>query len=168
MRNTAIRTIAAITALLCSVGVATAATRAATRQGADTSVDAGALPAEKQEGSISYVSGGIGLGQSTQFQRARSRYPLTVEVFERTGGYNQYTADAQLKISGNGNVAFETQTDGPFTLIRIPPGSYRVEVTYQGRTKSKQVQVRGNGSARATLVFADQPDDEPQPQRRRR
>ena len=47
-----------------------------------------------------------------------------------------------------------TRAEGPFVLVRLPPGQYRVDATFNGRTISKDVNVSSNGSARAVLSFA--------------
>ena len=127
----------------------------------------GGLPAEQRAGNIAYVTGGIDYGQSSVFQRARSRYPLSIELLQRVGNRNQYTADAQVRIvDGAGNAAFEARAEGPYMLVRLPTGSYRVEATLGGHTeRSKQVNVGGQRSARVVLTFPESVDTgEPAPQ----
>lgn len=126
----------------------------------------GVMPAEQRAGDIAYVTGGIGLGQSTAFERARSRYPLAIELLQRAGNRNQYTADAQVRvIDAAGKTAFEAQADGPFMLVRMPSGSYRVEATINGHTEtSKTVKVGGRGTTRVALIFPENLDSEPAPQ----
>lgn len=127
----------------------------------------GGLPAEQRAGNIAYVTGGIDFGQSSAFQRARSRYPLAIEVLQRVGNRNQFTADAQVRvIGGSGNTAFEAKAEGPYMLVRMPSGEYRVEATLNGATeKSKPVKVGGRGSARVVLIFPESADvGEPAPQ----
>lgn len=130
--------------------------------------DSTALPQEQQAGNVGYVTGGIGRAQSAAFQRARSRYPLAIEIYERVSGYNQHTADAQVKVLNEaGSAVLEAQTEGPFLLARVPPGTYRVEATLEGRTQSsKPVTVRGGGSTRAVLVFGEPEEQAPKRARR--
>lgn len=126
----------------------------------------GGLPAEQRAGNIAYVTGGIDLGQSAAFQQARSRYPLAIELLQRAGNRNQYTADAQVRVvDAAGNTAFEARADGPYMLVRMPSGSYRVEATLNGHTQaSRIVKVGGRGSARVALIFPENLDTQPAPQ----
>jgi hypothetical protein len=36
----------------------------------------------------------------------------------------------------------DTVSNGPFLLVKLPPGSYRLEATKDGQTKLRQVDVR--------------------------
>lgn len=126
---------------------------------------AGVLPAEQRAGNIAYVTGGIDFGQSSAFQQARSRYPLAIELLQRAGNRNQYTADAQVRVvDGSGKTAFEARADGPYMLVRMPSGSYRVEATLNGQTESKAVRVGGRGTSRVALIFPEGVGSEPAPQ----
>lgn len=155
MKNRSIRRISATVTLLLAAAASIAAD-------GDS-----ALPPEQRAGNIGYVTGGIDFGQSSAFQRARSRYPLAIELLQRIGNRNQFTADAQVRvIDGAGNAAFEAKAEGPYMLVRMPTGTYRVEATLNGQTlTSKAVQVGSRGSARAVLVFPESADiGEPAPQ----
>ncbi len=113
------------------------------------------LPPEHLAGVASYVSGGIGDGQEALFKSSFKRYPLVVELYRRSGSRNEYTADAVVKIApGGGAAAIEAKADGPFMLIRLPAGEYRIGATLDGRTLPEQrVQVTDSGHRTATFVF---------------
>lgn len=113
-----------------------------------------ALPAEKTNHGISYVSGGVGLDESTALKAAREDYSLDIETFQSNHGRNEYTAAVPLTITKpSGEVVFEAPTEGPFTLLRLPPGRYIVHAKHQGQTQHRQVDV-GNGlGAKASFVF---------------
>jgi hypothetical protein len=114
-----------------------------------------ALPPEQRVGDIAFVTGGVGDDESTVFKLAAPAYPLTVELVRNQGGRNEYTNGAQVQITKrSGDVVLSTRAEGPFMLVRLPPGDYRVEATLNGRTLAKDVSVTGNGSARAMLAFA--------------
>src|SRR6185295_13424052 len=94
-----------------------------------------ALPPERQAGGISYVTGGIADDQAAAFKQARAGYPLAIELVQRSGGKNEYTADAQVQVADMaGNVVFAARAEGPFMLVRITPGQYRVRGTLNGRS----------------------------------
>jgi hypothetical protein len=115
----------------------------------------GALPPERHSGVASYVSGGVGEGESQRFEAAFKRYPLTVQLFEATGARDEYTADARVKITdAKGHVVLDEKADGPFMLVRLPAGEYRVGATLKGRTLADHpVHVTDSGHVKSTFVF---------------
>ena len=115
---------------------------------------AAALPAEKSSHGAAYVSGGIGLDESTALKAARADFPLTVEIFATADGRNEYTAAVPLTITRpGGEVVFDSMTEGPYTLIKLPPGSYVVKATHGGKAQARQVRIGAQGGARASFVF---------------
>jgi hypothetical protein len=113
------------------------------------------LPPEQRQGVASWVSGGIGESESHNFEVAFGRYPLVVQLFERAGGRDEYTADAAVRIvDAKGRVALQTQSDGPYLLVHLPAGEYRVVASLKGHELAGQrVRVTDGGHAKATFVF---------------
>ena len=76
-------------------------------------------------------------------------------MVQSAAGRGQYTAGATVQVTRrDGEVMLNTRAEGPFVLVRLPPGTYRVDATLNGRTLSKDVSVAANGSAHAVLSFA--------------
>jgi hypothetical protein len=112
------------------------------------------LPAEKTNHGIGYVSGGVGLDESAALKAAREDYSLDIETFQSAHGKNEYTSAVPLTVTKlSGEVVFEAPTEGPFTLLRLPPGRYIVHATYEGQTQHRQVEVGTGLGAKATFVF---------------
>ena len=73
------------------------------------------LPPERVTGVASYVSGGVSDGEVERFQAAFKQYPLIVELYEHSGARDEYTADAQVRITDRkGATVLEQRADGPF------------------------------------------------------
>lgn len=122
--------------------------------GSAWAADAGTLPAEQESQGVSYITGGVDLGESTAIKAAMGRYPLVVEVFNSAGGKNEYTASSELTIiNPKGETVLSTTLQGPFALLRLKPGRYDVKIGYEGQAKQRRVDVKSSGSARATFVF---------------
>lgn len=113
----------------------------------------GTLPPAMQQGDVSYVSGGIDSDESGTFKREASRWPLSIEMAARGEGANEYVADAQVQIMRGSTTVLDTRAKGPFMLVRLPPGSYTVKATYNGRPMTRQVQVPAKGHAAATFLW---------------
>ncbi|HEY2928017.1 carboxypeptidase regulatory-like domain-containing protein [Piscinibacter sp.] len=116
---------------------------------------AAGLPAERQAGGVSYVTGGVSEEEATLFKQARTDYPLSIELVQKAGAHNAFTADARVKVTDSaGNVVLDAKADGPFMLVRLPAGNYHVQATLNGRTVgAKPVTVGAKGSAQTMLVF---------------
>ena len=113
----------------------------------------GSLPAELHEGSVAYVTGGIGRDQSAAFKRAAANYPLEIELLKKTShGKAQYLADDHVVMRNHaGKVVLDTKASGPFVLVRAAPGRYTVSASDKGKMKVRHVQLAANRHER--LVF---------------
>ena len=122
---------------------------------ATVAAQAAGLPAEKQAGSVTYVTGGVSDDEANAFKQMSHSYPLSIELVQKQVGRNEFTADAHVKvIDRSGAVVLDAKADGPYMLVRVPPGEYRVQATLNGRTvESKPVHVGAGGSAQAMLAF---------------
>jgi hypothetical protein len=113
------------------------------------------LPPEKQQGDVRYVSGGVPDEQLPAIKQARSRYPLVIELYQKAGAKSEFTSGAQVKLTNKaGNVVLDDRSEGPFMLVKLPPGSYRVQATLNGKAAAAQsVAVAATGSKRVVIVF---------------
>lgn len=118
------------------------------------------LPPVKQSGSVSYVSGGVPDEQLPAIQQARASYPLVIELYQKAGAKSEYTSDAQIRLKNRkGEVVLDDKSDGPFFLVRTPPGTYEVEATLNGKALTQRaVAVPAKGSRRVVFVFPQATD----------
>lgn len=116
--------------------------------------DDGALPPVQQADNIAYISGGIGSDEVAAIKAAARHYPLTIELAQasRTGGV--FVADVDIAIrTAKGKKVFAANSSGPFMLVKLPPGSYRVEATLDGAARSQNVTIQARGSRHLTFVW---------------
>lgn len=113
------------------------------------------LPPEKHYGSISYVTGGIAQGEAKLFRQEMHQYPLAIELLEKAGKKEEFTADAMVRIVDQaGKTVFDAKAEGPFMLVRLEPGKYDVTAMLGGKTLHKsKVAVHKGGSAQAIFEF---------------
>lgn len=113
------------------------------------------MPAEQYQGAVGFVTGGIGSTEAKVFEQQASRHPLEIELLERAGKYNEFTADAMVKIADrHGRTVLDTQAGGPFMLVDLPPGRYSVQARLNNETlKKSSVVIAQNRTARATFEF---------------
>lgn len=131
-------------ALLCAAFGAAAA----------PAITAGDLPPEHQQGNVAYRMGGIGEDEAQAMQAAARQYPLTLEFAARTGeDRGGYLADVDVAIrDGRGNQVLQAKADGPFLLVRLPPGRYVVTAKHEDSQRSRRVDVKERGAQR--IVFS--------------
>ena len=103
----------------------------------------------------SYVSGGDGDDSARWFKTQSAHYPLTIELFQHAGARDEYTADAMVKIVDHtGRVMLDAKAEGPFMLVRLPAGEYRVSAALDGkRLAEREIKVSPQGHAKTVFVF---------------
>ena len=52
---------------------------------------------------------------------------------------------------GQGKPVLRATSEGPYMLVKLPAGDYKVSATYKGQTQERQVAVKGAGAARAVF-----------------
>lgn len=111
------------------------------------------LPPLQHQGNVEYVSGGIGIDESTSFKEAMSRYPLSLTFDSPDNGAAAYVANVQVVIQNSHDATvLDATSQGPYFLVKLPPGKYHVKATYQNDTQSREVAIGEKGSER--LVFS--------------
>ena len=112
-----------------------------------------ALPPVQHSGSISYLSGGVGEDEIQAMKAAAALYALQLTFFSHTeNGRDSYNAPSELTIlKEDGSPVLDIKPDGPFLLLDLPPGKYRVTAANTGWSKTVPVQL-GRG-AHKKLIF---------------
>jgi len=112
------------------------------------------LPAVQHEVTVEYVSGGIGQNESTAFKQAMSSYPLAMTFASRIGDRNAYASDVQVAIrDARDRNVLDVTSKGPYLLVKLPPGKYRVSATYENKTRSQEVSIGAEGTSRVVFEW---------------
>jgi hypothetical protein len=113
------------------------------------------MPAEHHQGTVGYITGGVGEREAKLFERQMSKHPLAIELLQRAGKEEEFTADAKVKIADmHGHTVLNAKAGGPFMLVDLPPGRYSVVATLKHDTLKKSAVVVSHGSvAHATFEF---------------
>jgi hypothetical protein len=114
--------------------------------------DDSTLPPEQQSGEIRYLSGGIGENQSQAIKAAAGQYALWLSFIARVDGKDGYSVPEQLTIlKADGAPVLDLKPDGPFLLIELPPGKYRISAGSAAHSNTQSIQIRRG--AHQKLVF---------------
>lgn len=113
--------------------------------------DLAPLPAVQHAGSVNYRSGGVGSDSSDAMKAEASRYSLAM-TFTGGGDSVAYTIPTHLGIvNASGNSVLDITPDGPYLLVDLPAGKYRV--TAAGATASKTESVEIVSGVHKKLAF---------------
>lgn len=113
---------------------------------------AGRLPPDQPQylGDAEVVCTGIGL--DARLDPRWESYPLKIEL---TGRGGQFLGEATVKVSRAGRLIADIACDGPWVMLRVPPGRYQVSATTEGVTMDTFATVPLQGQGRVVLRFPE-------------
>lgn len=110
------------------------------------------LPPVRTSGSVSYITGGIGLDESTAIKAAEKDFTLSLLFAQSKRG--EYLSDVKVSIKDKaGKTVLEAVSDGPMLLARLPAGVYKISAEHDGNALAKTVRVEAKGVTRAVFVW---------------
>ena len=118
-------------------------------------IAAEALPAEVKQGSVRFVTGGIGADAVEAFKQAAAKYPLELLFAQKALPNDVYLAGVKVTVRQAGKVLLETESDGPFLLAHLPSGKYQIEAVSEGVTRQQTVDVQAGKHRRVVFVWPE-------------
>lgn len=113
-----------------------------------------AMPPVKHQGSVEYVSGGIGIDESESMKAAAKDYPLALTFAAQRDGKADYVASVGVLIKdAQGKEVLKATAEGPYMLVKLPAGAYKISATYEGKTQEREVTVQGASTARPVFEW---------------
>jgi hypothetical protein len=92
---------------------------------------------------VAYISGGVGESGRAEIEAVQAQYSLKL-VFAYTNG--EFLAGVDVVITdAAGNTLVAADADGPWLLVALPAGTYRVAATVGDSTKTEEVSVSAGG-----------------------
>ncbi len=114
----------------------------------------GPLPPEQRQGSVTYLSGGIGQDESEAMRRQEANFPLALEFIKHENGKGYYLSGCNVTVKDQqGRTVLSTVADGPFLLANLPDGSYTVTADDQGQSKQRQVVIAARKAERVVFEW---------------
>jgi len=113
-----------------------------------------ALPPVQKSGAVEYLSGGIGLDESTAIKSASRQWPLSLVFSVQAAGKAEFASDVKLEIrDAKGAPVLETTASGPFLLAKTATGQLQLARHAGRQMLERKVQVKAGSSARVELVW---------------
>ncbi len=113
-------------------------------------------PIVKYHGSLGYVSGGISADEVRFMQCMQPYFPLTLVFVERIDTHPKeiYTADVHVQLSNaTGELLFDSIVDGPFLLIDLAAGNYKLTADLYGKIKERNIKIYADKRKRSVFVW---------------
>lgn len=115
---------------------------------------AASLPTVQHAGSSTYITGGIGLDESTAMKADMKNWPLSMQFAQKDGTRAEYVADVQVVVTDNkGHAALQAVSQGPFMLASLQPGTYKVAATLDNKTLRQTVDVKKGKPVKVTFLW---------------
>ena len=89
-------------------------------------------------GEAQVLSGGVGEGARKQLAEQARGYNLKLVFTLSTGNF---ISEVPFKVLQRDRVIVEETARGPWAFVKLPPGSYAVQATYEGLTQTRKVSV---------------------------
>ncbi len=106
----------------------------------------------QQQGDIIFVSGGAGEEDRDALKQVESQYNLRLLFAARNG---DYLANVAVTLAdAHGKVVLDTIADGPIFYARVPAGRYRVTVSNEGQSQSRDINLSRDGAVRQDFYWA--------------
>lgn len=112
------------------------------------------IPDTQYSQGISYISGGVGEGESEAILTESKQWPLLLELSQLENGRGVWIFGAKIKVlNAKNQVIFDAQADGPYMLINLTAGQYQIEASYQGSIQKKSVLIQGSGPQKLAIFW---------------
>jgi hypothetical protein len=97
-----------------------------------------------------YVTGGVGATEEASLKQRSAEFSLRILV--AAAGSGAYLADARVRITdAGGRQVLDVRTDGPWLLVNLKLGAYKVVATVEGQTREQATTIHAGD--RHEMVF---------------
>lgn len=112
------------------------------------------LPPLQSQGQTQFLTGGIGKDESDAILHEGRSWPLMLELAQAGTPRAVYISDVQVIIKdASGNTVLETITEGPYLLVKLPPGKYSMDATYESTTLHRDLDIVKGSNKKITLLW---------------
>ena len=122
-----------------------ASTVAGTALGQTATAASGAAPpmAVQRAAEVEYLSGGAGVEERAAMTAQQAAFALRI-VFSEPGG--AYAVADHVEVSRGGAKLATIGNAGPWLMLKLAPGDYLLEASFDGRSERRQVKVAAAGT----------------------
>lgn len=112
---------------------------------------AAAMPQPMHKGDITYISGGIGLGEQHALESQAKHYDLAITNADKAGAF---TTGTRLVITAkDGRDVLRVAATGPLFYAKLPPGDYTIRAVNNGQSRKRTVKVASGATTDVHLIW---------------
>jgi hypothetical protein len=112
------------------------------------------IPETKVAQGIEYISGGIGSEESDALLALGKKWPLVLEFSQDHPQRPLWVADVTVKIIDQKKMpVFEALCEGPIMLLKINPGKYDAEYSFEGKVLKRSLVVEEGKFQKQSVVW---------------
>jgi hypothetical protein len=112
------------------------------------------IPEAKVSQGIEYISGGIGSEESDAMLALGKKWPLVLEFSQDHPQRPLWVADVTVKIlDQKKKVIFEALSEGPIMLLKMNPGKYDAEYSFEGKVLKRSLVVEEGKFQKQSVVW---------------
>ena len=112
------------------------------------------IPETQYSQGISYITGGVGEGETNAILAEAKQWPVLLEMSQIENGRGVWIFGVTIKITNNAKqVIFDAQADGPYMLINLVPGDYSIEASYQGVIQKRSISIKPDSVQKISLFW---------------
>lgn len=121
---------------------------------ADSSGRNPSLPAVQTQGETEFLTGGIGKDESEAILQEGKAWPVMLELAQAADPRAQFISDVQITVKDkSGNTVLDTSAEGPYLLIKLPPGKYALDAVYESLKLHRNLDIREGSHKKITLLW---------------
>ena len=112
------------------------------------------IPDTQYSQGISYITGGVGEGETVAILAEAKQWPLLLEMSQIENGRGVWIFGATIKIlNSSKQVIFNAQAEGPYMLVNLAPGDYAIEAAYEGVLQKRALSIKADSSQKIALFW---------------
>jgi hypothetical protein len=114
----------------------------------------------RTEGGITFISGGVGMGERETLKKVEADYNLRLLFAAKNSG--EFVAGVQVTIrDAKGKTVLDAVADGPRFFAKLTPGNYKVTVLHNGTPFTRSVKISPKRSVSQAFYWTITPRDKP-------
>ena len=119
-----------------------------------SSLSSAQIPETRYSQSISYITGGVGEGETQAILAEAKQWSLLLEMSQIENGRGVWISGAMINILNDKNqTIFNAQADGPYMLVNLEAGSYVIQASFNGVQQTKTVTIKAGAPQKIPLFW---------------
>ena len=119
-----------------------------------SSLSAAQIPDTQYSQGISYITGGVGEGETQEIVAEAKQWPLMLEMSQIENGRGIWIFGATISILNDKNQSiFNAQADGPYMLVNLEAGNYSIQASFNGVQQKRSVAIKVGSPQKISLFW---------------